>query len=283
MRATAAGALVVLLVFTGCGPGSAPKPTLPDLPVIVVGIVNDAPGFSVGDTNPAGFDINLMNAIGAKLGKPVAPTPLTSRDREGYLKDKKATIVIATFSITTDRNDRGIDFAGPYMVSPQALIVRANDTRMATKGDMANKSVCTVKTTTGSGVVIPGANMDTKLLTTKDCIDLLARGGTDAVFTDALILYGYTRANPGTFKVVLSGAFGELQYYGVGLLADHKADCLELNKVITEYLRTQWRHDFLDTLQDAVAAHRGDNTSGGDFESQFKPKGTDMISLSCKL
>jgi glutamate transport system substrate-binding protein len=125
--------------------------------------------------------------------------------------------------------------------------------------------------------------MSTQLPTTKDCVDLLAQGGTDAVFTDALILYGYTHANPGRFRVALSGVFGELQYYGVGLLGNRQADCLKLNDVIAHYLRTQWRRDFQDTLQDAVAAYPGTNTSAGDFESYFKPKDTDTTALSCKL
>jgi glutamate transport system substrate-binding protein len=224
-----------------------------------------------------------MNAIAAGLHTQVAPTILASRDRAGYLLSRKATIVIATYSITSQRNRDGIDFAGPYMVSPQALLIRAHDTSVPKKGGLAHKSVCTVKTTTGSGVAIPDANMDTRLATAKDCVDLLTKGGTDAVFTDTLVLYGYSHANPGKFRVVRSGDFGELQYYGVGLLGKRHGDCLKLNEVITDYLRTQWRHDFQDTLQDAVAAYQGSDTNGGDFESHFKPKDTDMMTLSCKL
>jgi hypothetical protein len=65
--------------------------------------------------------------------------------------------------------------------------------------------------------------------------------------------------------------------------AHHHADCLTLNTVISEYLRTQWRHDFQTELTDAVAAYPGNDTSGGDFESRFKPKDSDRTTLSCKL
>jgi len=278
-RLAAAAAVIVL---TGCSSAAAPKPSITDA-TIVVGIVDDAPGFAVGDKNPAGFDVDLMNAVGAGLHTPVAPTILTSRDRAGLLLNRKATVVIATYSITPQRNRDGIDFAGPYMVSPQALLVRADDNRITKKDDLTGRSVCTVKTTTGGGVHIPGANMSTQMTTTQECIDLLAQGGTDAVFTDALILYGYTHANAGKFKVILTGTFGELQYYGIGLLGKRHDDCLKLNQVITDYLRTQWRHDFQDTLQDAVAAYPGNEVNGGDFESHFKPKDSDMTTLSCKL
>lgn len=268
-----------LLVLAGCT-SPPPPPSILTAP-LAVGVGDRAPGFSLGDTNPAGFDIDLMNAIGARLHTPVANTPLTSTDRAGKLKSGTATIVIATYSITTQRNQDGIDFAGPYMITPQALLVRGNDTRITGKDSLAGKSVCTVSTTTNAAVPIPGANMATRDPSTQECVDLLERGGTDAVFSDTLILYGFTHAAPGKFKVVLSGVFGELQYYGVGLLGQHHEDCLKLNSVISDYLRTQWRHDFVDTLPDAADAYRGG--TGGDFEGLFKPKDSDMATLSCKL
>ena len=268
-----------LLVLVGCG-STTPAPSILKGP-IVVGVGDSAPGFALGDINPTGFDIDLMNAIGAGLHTPVANTPLTSADRAGKLKNGTATIVIATYAITTQRNQDGVDFAGPYMITPQALLVRAADTRITDKDSLVGKSVCTVRTTTNAAVTITGANMATHKPTTRECVDLLEQGGTDAVFSDTLILYGFTHAEPGKFKVVLSGAFGELQYYGVGLLGQHHADCLTLNSVISDYLRTQWRHDFIDTLPDAADAYRGG--MGGDFEGQFKPKDSDMATLSCKL
>lgn len=275
--------LTALFALAGCGTSSSTATSSLTGSTIVVGIVDDAPGLAFGDRNPAGFDIDLMNAVREKLGTPVAPTILTAADRAGYLKSKKATLVISSYSITARRNKEGIDFAGPYMVSPQALLVRARGPRIAAKSDLKGKSVCTAKTTTGSTVPIPGADMSTHPATTRDCVDLLTSGRTDAVFTDALILYGYTHAYPGQFKVIFSGVFGELQYYGIGLLGNRHADCLKLNDVISDYLRTQWRHDFLDTLQDAAAAYRASDASAGDFESQFKPKDSDMANLSCKL
>ncbi len=275
---TVLGALVVL---AGCvSPESDPSILTG---TIIVGILDDVPGFAAGDLNPAGFDIDLMHAIGAGLHTPVTSTPLTNADRAPLLDRSNLTIAIAGYSITTDRNKQGIDFAGPYMVNPQALLVRADDTRITTKDSLIGKSVCTVATTTGSLLSIPGAYMSTKDPTTKTCVDSLSAHNTDAVLTDALFLYGYTRAYPGKFKVVLPGVFGELQYYGIGLRAHHHADCLKLNDVIRNYLRTQWRHDFQAELPDAVTAYPGNDINSGDFESHFKPKESDMTALSCKL
>jgi glutamate transport system substrate-binding protein len=191
-------------------------------------------------------------------------------------------LVIHTYSITSSRNQDGIDFAGPYMISTQALLVRADDKRIKTKDDLEGKSVCVVGTTTGASVNIPGASKAAQP-TTKQCVDQLTEKNTDAVFTDTLLLYGYAHAYRDKLKVVLPGVFGENQYYGVGLFRGHKADCLKLNEIIREYLRTQWRQDFRATLPTAVAAFPGNDTNAGDFESQFKPTDNDMTRLSCKL
>lgn len=260
--------------------------------LIVAGVADDAPGFAVGDTNPAGFDIDLLNAIGAALREPVQHTPITSADRASVLQNQEATIVVDTYSITHERNVQDhVDFAGPYMVSTQAVLVRADDRRFPddqhiTKDNMIGKTVCTVATTTGRGVQIPGAIMGTPGTikpTTKGCVDALLQNNSNAVFTDTLLLYGYVQAYPGKLRVVLPGVFGELQYYGVGLPAHHHEDCLTLDGVIGSYLRTNWREDFITKFPSAVAAFPGSDISGGDFESEFKPTADDMTRLSCKL
>jgi glutamate transport system substrate-binding protein len=278
---TIIGALIVL---TGCAP--APGLSTSDSSIlrgpIVVGVLSDLPGFSVGSLNPAGFDIDLMNAIGAELNTPVTSKPFTFADRERMLNSGNVMLAIAAYSITPQRNQAGIDFAGPYMAAPMALLIRADDASITNKDSLKGKSVCVVAGTTSEGVNIPGANMTTKDSTTEQCVESLNMHNTDAVLSDSLIFYGYTHANPGKFKVVLARAFGELQYLGIGMLGHHHAECLRLNTLIKDYLRRQWRHDFETEFPDAVAAYSGSNTSKGDFESQFKPKDSDM-EMSCKL
>lgn len=276
---TVLGALVLL---AGCAQPPDPDPSILT-GTIIVGVVTDRPGFGVGDLNPAGFDIDLMNAIGVGLHTPVTAKPLTVADRERMLNSKNVTLVIATYSITKSRNERGIDFAGPYMVSPQALLIRSDDRSITTKDSLKDKSVCTVAEGTSAEVTLPVEKTPTNRPTTRECVEDLRADKTDAVFTDSVILYGYTHANPGKFKVVFSGVFGVPQYYGIGLFGSHHADCLKLNAVISDYLRTRWRHDFQAQLPDAVTAYPASDTSGGDFESRFKPKDSDQTTLSCKL
>lgn len=246
---------------------------------IAVGVSNDAPGFANGGGtgNPTGFDIQMMKALDKENVRKTAPSILTVANRAASLKNGSAELVIATFSITQARNNDGIDFAGPYIVTPQALLVKAENNAMQDKNDLKGKSVCRVKDTTGNGVSITGANIDTTGATTAQCVNLLERGNTDAVFDDELILHGFADANPGKFKVVLSGAFGNEQFYGVAMLAGHKEDCLKINDIIRTYLRTQWTTDFRAELAGAVNAYPGS------FETKFKPNESYMNSIACKL
>ncbi|AQZ65339.1 putative glutamate transporter glutamate-binding protein [[Actinomadura] parvosata subsp. kistnae] len=279
-------ALAVLLTIAGCGgPSTTQEPSIL-VGTISVGMADDAPGFALNAIRPTGMDVNVATAIGRELGLPIAPRPITSADREPALKRKTATLVIHTYSITADRNKNGIDFAGPYMVSTQALLVRDDNKKLGTVASLKDQTICTVQTTTGGEVVIPGAIMGKSATiqpTTRQCVEAVRGGDNAALFTDTLLLYGYVQANPGVFRIILPGVFGQKQYYGVGLLGNHHADCVRLNQAITKYLSTQWRTDLLSTLPEAAKDFPGGDQSAGDFESTFKPTSEDMERLSCQL
>lgn len=251
---------------------------------INIGLGDNTPGFSSG--NPAaGLDVAFKDYVLVKMGDPPPPefsSGVSAANRQAYLLGRKATWIIASYSITSQRNQDGIDFAGPYMQSEQGLLVRADENRFQDKESVAGRSICTVGSTTGGTVDIPKANLSTSKASTQECVDLLTQKRTDAVFTDILILYGFMQAEPGKFKVVLPGAFGTMQYYGIGMLGGHIKECQRLNKIIEEYLRVQWRIDFMAYLPTAVE-QTPSTAADGDFESRFKPPVTMMTPLSCRV
>jgi glutamate transport system substrate-binding protein len=276
---TAMGSIAAL-ALAGCqsddqnsapGPRAAATAAAP----LVVGINTDTPGFSFGPPeNPQGMDIDLMNWVGKALQRPTPPTIMTAGNRGVYLKTKRATIIIATYSITPQRRQDGIEFAGPYMVSSQALLVRTDDWRISDKSSVKNKSVCGVSGTTGSSVTIPGAITSTKAKSVLQCVKLLSRADTDAVFDDTLVLYGYMQRYPGKYRVVLPGVFGELQYYGIGFLANSPGLCKDLTQVIQNYLLTQWQQDFQSTFPSVASKFP-------DYASRFKPAPADVDNYDC--
>jgi glutamate transport system substrate-binding protein len=278
---TVAAALAIALVIVVTGPDPAPTNTTLMSDSITVGVVDDGPEFDFGDLNPSGFDIDVMKYVGTQLGRPVTPTILTSAQRGSYLQSHTAKLVIATYSITPDRNSQGIDFAGPYLVTPQALLVRASDAAsLSAPNGLKDQKVCTIRTTTASAVTIPQANMDSRADTTKGCVDQLDEGSATAVLTDELVLDGYADVSNGKYKVILSGVYGETQYYGIGLLGGQRTLCHQLDSVIISYLHDKWRRDFQDTLKGPANAPLA---TIGDFEGKYKPKDSDITAYSCKL
>ncbi len=251
-----ASAAVGLLVLGGCGQGGTPEEpaegggesqAAPEYPVnenadvadsktwqaakdageLKVGVKFDQPGLgnvSTGSDQPEGFDIEIAKMVGAELG--FAPdeikfTETVSANREPFLQQGNVDMVVATYTINDERK-KVVDFAGPYYVAGQDLLVAA-DSDIAGPEDLAGKKVCSVDGST------PAQNIEEKYkdaeLVTYDtyskCVTDLQSGSVDAVTTDDAILRGYAAQFEGEFKVV-GKPFTE-EPYGVGLPKDDKA------------------------------------------------------------
>lgn len=114
-RATLAIAALAALV---CGAPDAARAELADIVsrgTLRVAVPQDFPPFgSVGlDMAPQGYDIDVANLIGEKLGVKVELTPVTSANRIPYLQTNKVDLVISSLGKNPDR-EKVIDFSVPY-------------------------------------------------------------------------------------------------------------------------------------------------------------------------
>lgn len=203
---------------------------------ITIGIKYDQPGLGLmeGDT-PSGFDVDVAKAVAAELGYTEeqivweeAPTP----QREDLLVNGTVDMIFATYSITDERKER-VQFAGPYLIAGQDLLVAA-DSDITGPEDATNAIVCSVTGSTPAERIeseygITPQNYDTYSL----CIEGLGSGVVDAVTTDDTILAGYAAEDQyaGQFKVV--GAPFSEELYGVGLPKESDIDCEEVNTILT--------------------------------------------------
>ena len=62
-------------------------------------------------------------------------------NREAFLQQGKVDMVVATYSITPERQ-KVVSFAGPYYVAHQDILVRANDNSIKQSDDLKGKKVC---------------------------------------------------------------------------------------------------------------------------------------------
>ena len=233
--------IAFLLLASACVSNSPPPQQQPPFPkkTLYIGVTSDHPGFSTfepGTNRRTGFDIDLARWLGSRLGKDVVFVDVTLKGREEMLKKTppQVDMVISTFSINDARRDV-IDFAGPYMITRQGVMVRKDDDRIKDFAGLTrnNRNICVASGTTSleqlqdfNGVTLTDETAQ------KDCVQKLVGEKVDAFSTDELILHGFAKGAPGVR--VIDVPFGVQEQYGIGLPNNDKAKC----EVITRLLET---------------------------------------------
>ena len=250
------GAVAVAVVATACGGDetrsvsqSAENGTL------TVGIKFDQPG--LGLRNPdgsfSGFDVEVAKYVAGQLGVPeesIEFKEAPSAQRETLIQNGEVDYVVATYSITDSRKEK-VDFAGPYFIAGQSLLVRADDTEI-TGPDSLNggKRLCSVAGSTPAQNVKDNYAKDVQLQefdTYSLCVEALRNGAVDAVTTDDIILAGYAAQSPGDFKVV--GEPFTTERYGIGLAKGDDESRNAINDAIQEMIDSgAWAAAFEETV-----------------------------------
>ncbi|MBW8483584.1 glutamate ABC transporter substrate-binding protein [Actinomadura parmotrematis] len=229
-----AGLAAASLAASGC---SAKKDdTVDGKKELVVGVKADQPG--MGLNTPQGFqgiDIDVANYIAKKLGATkVTFKEAKSANRESFLANGTVDMVVATYSITAERLPK-VTFGGPWVVTHQDILVRANDNSITKVQDLKGKKVCQVQGSNSWKRITEDNKVDAKLVPAQgyeDCIVKLKAGTLDAVSTDATILAGYAQREGSSVK--LANAPFTDEKYGVGLKKGDTKGCEAVNKAITD-------------------------------------------------
>ncbi|MGW0502026.1 glutamate ABC transporter substrate-binding protein [Micromonospora sp. NPDC003241] len=192
---------------------------------IKIGTKFDQPLFGLKglDGDPQGFDVEIGKVIAAELGIPESKiewveTP--SAVREQRIEESAVDLVIATYTINDTRKER-IDFAGPYYIAGQTILVRADESEITGPDSFktTTKKVCSVQGSTPAKNIEPYLSNIAEQLVVFDvytkCLDALKGGQVDAITTDNVILTGYMSQNEGQFK--LAGETFTEEPYGIGL------------------------------------------------------------------
>lgn len=194
---------------------------------IIIGTKFDQPGFGLKglDGKPAGFDVEVGKIIATELGIPTdkiewKETP--SAVREQVIEKSEVDLVVATYTINNARKQR-IDFAGPYYVAGQHVMVRNDDTSITGPDSFRDgtKKVCSVTNSTPANKIKEYVkDVATQLVlfdVYQKCVDALSAKTVDAVTTDNVILLGFIgkAGNEGKYK--LAGTKFTDEPYGIGV------------------------------------------------------------------
>ena len=205
---------------------------------IRIGVKQDQPGLGFKDAATgeySGFDIEIAKWVAASLGeqRTRSSLPIPSANRESAITNGDIDYYVGTYSIT-DKRKQLIDFAGPYFVTGQGILVKKDNSSINSEKDLSGKNVCSA---TGSTPIqnikanFPGTKT-TEFDTYSQCVEALKSGQVDAVTTDQAILLGYAAQEPDSLKVV--GQPFTTEKYGVGLKKGDTALRQFINKTFTD-------------------------------------------------
>ncbi|CAM5684503.1 MULTISPECIES: glutamate ABC transporter substrate-binding protein [Streptomyces] len=190
---------------------------------ITIGIKFDQPG--IGQKTPqgySGFDVDVATYVAKKLGynaDQIEWKESKSADRETMLKRGDVDFIAASYSITPERQ-KLVDFAGPYLLAHQDVLVRADDSSIKSPADLNNKKLCSVTGSTSAQNVknklAPKAQLQ-QYPTYSACLTGLQNKVIDALTTDDSILAGYAAQSQFKGKFKLGGLKMTNENYGIGV------------------------------------------------------------------
>jgi glutamate transport system substrate-binding protein len=220
---------------------------------ITVGVKFDQPGLGFKDASsdiPTGFDIEMAKLLIADLGIDPESDNVTweetiSDNREPYLQEGRVDLVLATYSITPERQAI-VGQTGPYLVTGQRIMVK-EDSNVESKEDLQGEEVCSAEGSTSIENVEKEGMVPASAPDYTQCVEDVLNGTVEAMSTDGAILYGYAAENPGELKVV-GPEFSE-ERIGVGYPKEETEMCEWINGVIQEsYDDGTWAKAYEATL-----------------------------------
>lgn len=220
------------LLLTGCG-GEEKKAA--DTPKILR--AGTEPAFAPfefpqeGSKELTGFDVELVQALGQKLGYKVEMVSMGFDALIPALQAGNIDVAIAGMTITDERK-KVVDFTDSYYTSGLMIMVR-KDSNVKSIDDLKGKTIACQIGTTGENKSRSVEGATVKAFNTQDEAALeLKNGGADAVIGDAPVIeYYMTKAGKDFAKTV--GEKMEAEPYGIALKKDNKLTA-DLNKALAE-------------------------------------------------
>lgn len=173
---------------------------------IVAGLDDNYPpmGFRDAKGNLIGFDVDMANEIGKRLGVEFEWQPTAWDGVVASLQAKKFDVIISGMTITPEREE-AVNFAGPYIYAAQGVCVQEGNETIITSEDLKDKIVGVQNGSTGL-VVAEDLKDKVGIKEIKGYADFalafqdLKVGRVDAVIADNYVISGYIANMPGEFK-----------------------------------------------------------------------------------
>jgi polar amino acid transport system substrate-binding protein len=169
--------------------------------VITVGVFSDVPplGFMDNKNELTGIDVDVAKAIATALNVKIVFVPTTNANRIPYLLTKKVDIIVAAFSMNSDRR-KVVEFSDPYFRGGSTLIINTKDPKTAnvkTLTDLKGENIAVAKGSLNDEIatkIAGGSNSIIRFDNVSDVYQALKDGKADAICEDE-VLAGYNIKN----------------------------------------------------------------------------------------
>ncbi|MEU1038749.1 glutamate ABC transporter substrate-binding protein [Streptomyces sp. NPDC005551] len=241
-KVTAASAAVLALALSATACGGDDKDDSGsgsgDGGTIKIGIKYDQPGLGLKepDGSFSGFDVDVATYVAKELGykdDKIEFVETKSADRENALARGDVKFIAATYSINDERKQK-VDFAGPYLLAHQDLLLKA-DSKITKGTDLNGKKLCSVTGSTSAQnvqkTIAPKAQLQQRG-GYSECIAGLQSGAVDAVTTDDSILAGFAAQDKYKGQFKLAGLKLSNENYGIGIKKGDAATEKKINDAL---------------------------------------------------
>jgi polar amino acid transport system substrate-binding protein len=233
LTVTMAGALLV-----GCGQKQEKLNSLEAVQKsgkLTIGLDDSYPPMEFRDSKNdlVGFDVDLGNEIGKKLG---VKTEYTTTDFNGILlalTSSKFNIILSGMSIT-DKRKESIDFSDTYVMGGQVVTIRAGDASIKKLEDLKGKVVACQLGSTGdsAATAMKGLKEVKRYDKMTEAFQELSAERVDAVIMDAQVGGYYVAKKPGEYEVLKDVISKEPM--GIGFKKEDKELKAAIQKVLDE-------------------------------------------------
>ena len=231
------GTLMAIMLFSlmGCGDSKAVNNKSETEKVLKVGTnPNFAPfDFMDSDGKMAGFDIDLIHAIGKKIGREIQMENIAFDGLIPAIQAGNIDMTIAGMTITEARK-KSVLFSDPYYQSGLIVAVKMDNSQIQSIHDLTGKKIAAQIGTTGamSARKVEGATVR-EFNASPETFMELKNNGVDAVVNDLPVVQYFIKTNGAKdFKMV--GEVLSAESYGIAMNLKNTELAAEVNKALAE-------------------------------------------------
>ena len=234
LAALALGAILTVGVIAGCGQDQKAAAPAGEKKLVVAGSTTWPPfEFAEGDKY-VGFDVDLANLLGKKIGYKVEYKSMGFDALIPALQTKQIDAIFSGMSITEKRKEV-ISFTDPYYMEKTVAVVKVSNDSIQNLQGLASKPVGAQIGTTQVGIAEKaGASTVKQFDNVPNMLDDIQNGGVQAgLIADSVAKYYIKVGGKKDLKIVDIGTTDNSEI-GIGVNKENKELLDKLNKALAE-------------------------------------------------